>query len=366
MANWMFTYQLQARRLVITQGTAPTFPCRVQLSMSLAPPEPFGASHGYSLTTTRGSKTHAILDKNHGRTVFKSDLPLDPLDISFLSAGTQWGVKANQLSRMVDVRSEQELAAALYLFQLSVPALLNLHFVDAPTYSSIVVIGESFRGTWEIDAIEARFSPSTTGEQQDKLMKAVSFAHLCEQANYLGFIAGIAYFHRACRLLRVGSSPSEFLAEATLNMSKCLEALFPGARDQSMVAIRLGLSKLGLSDKDIRSHFDPIILLRNSLDVGHVKLHPPSNDDLKDIYKFLSRSEDRLRKLLLMISERVLAGNCPCSFERPADNGGEQKKKRDKHRKLMQSIRASTTNSDTVKMVRIDNAALKPWNRSKP
>ncbi len=122
-------------------------------------------------------------------------------------------------------------------------------------------------------------------------------------------IAGIHYFHMACRLAREGCTPGEFVAEVLLNLAKTLEVLFPPSGDgRTRDAVRNGLSYLGLSKEQIERDFIPAISLRNEIDVGHVELALFTMDQLKTIHAYAERAEFAFRGMLETLLERVEAG----------------------------------------------------------
>ena len=116
-------------------------------------------------------------------------------------------------------------------------------------------------------------------------------------------VAGLHYFHVACRLARVGCTAGEFVSEVVLNLAKSLEVLFPPVRDgHSRDAARSGLKTLGFSDEEIECDFIPAMALRNEIDVGHIELGLFKMVQLKTIHAFTERAESSFREMF----ERLL------------------------------------------------------------
>lgn len=122
-------------------------------------------------------------------------------------------------------------------------------------------------------------------------------------------VAGLHYFHVACRLARQGCTAGEFIAEVVLNLSKSLEVLFPPTVDgKTREAARSGLRALGFSEKAIECDFIPAMALRNEIDVGHVELGLFTMDQLRIIHSFTERAEHSFRELFERLLTRLQTG----------------------------------------------------------
>ncbi len=134
------------------------------------------------------------------------------------------------------------------------------------------------------------------------------FPNICaEESKRL--LAACIYFTRASRLVDAGAWRFEFLAEALLNLSKCLEVLFPPAHGQeSRDGVRDGLKRLGLSNDEIEAYFIPILRIRSSLDVAHHRLGVPRRDQVERLISFSSEAVKSVREVLRLIDSHLKEG----------------------------------------------------------
>lgn len=123
---------------------------------------------------------------------------------------------------------------------------------------------------WEYQKASYHFRPRT---------KVGLEKHILDSIKNIQFLQGrlsasVQYFQVASRLIVVGLSSWEFMAEAILNFSKVLQILF----GEKMDDVRVGLSKLGYSDDEIEMDFIPLMVLRNTFDVGHAQSVIPQTE----------------------------------------------------------------------------------------
>jgi hypothetical protein len=162
---------------------------------------------------------------------------------------------------------------------------------------------------WELEQWAAHFTITTTELQEKKFADSLLRLGLVAAPQRRRLLAALHYFHKACRLDREGETAGEFLAEGLLNLSKCLEVLFPGEEgQQSADAARAGLAALGYAHEEIERDFVPAILLRNHIDVGHVYLGVLSLEQLTTLHEFAERSEGVFRQLFERIFAEIDAG----------------------------------------------------------
>jgi hypothetical protein len=92
-------------------------------------------------------------------------------------------------------------------------------------------------------------------------------------------------------------SPREFVAESLLNLSKVLEVVYGPRHDD----VRAALGGLGFDAAQIERDFIPVMILRNSLDVGHPSLALLTRRQLETLHRYADRAEGVFRGLLQRI-----------------------------------------------------------------
>jgi hypothetical protein len=185
------------------------------------------------------------------------------------------------------------------------PTLLNVSYADPPYIERVDgnVGASGFR--WELAEWRFEFRTTNQEHQEERFAKAWERMGMLSAANRRRLVAGLRYFHAACRLARVGSTAGEFVAEVVLNLAKSLEVLFPPTGDgKTRDAVRTGLRTLDFSDDEIERDFVPALVLRNEIDVGHVELGLFTIDQLRTIHAFTERAEKAFGELF----ERILKG----------------------------------------------------------
>jgi hypothetical protein len=204
------------------------------------------------------------------------------------------------------LESLRELEDTIQSIYFVLPPLLNVRFADPPYIERVdgEVGSVSFR--WELDGWRLEFGTTTQPEQEGRFAKAWDRLGLLAVPRRRRLVAGLHYFHVACRLAREGCTAGEFIAEVVLNLAKSLEVLFPPRGDgQTREAVRSGLRALGFSDKDIECNFIPAMALRNEIDVGHVELGLFTMDQLRIIHSFTERAEGAFHELFERLLNRI-------------------------------------------------------------
>ncbi len=181
----------------------------------------------------------------------------------------------------------------------ALPALLSVSFADPPIVTRVDghLAGHPF--TWEL--IEWHASFEVTTQERQELAFASAWEHMSVLAvpGRRRLLAGLRYFHIACRLGRSGKIAGEFLAEVVLNLAKTLEVLFPpGGDGRSRDSVRAGLKALGYGETEIEHSFLPAMALRNEIDVGHVELGLFKREQLTAIHAYVERAEGDFRSML--------------------------------------------------------------------
>lgn len=307
----MLTYQFQRRHLAVAEGQQLVFPARVEVEFDFEPGEPFGSKHGHSRTALHKTKASLLWNANNGACTVQSERGLDPVSVTGNIRGIAYQFEGSALFFRFDCANHQTLLTWLHSLHGLIPSFLGLTLIDVPIIKFCRgKVGETpFR--WEM--IETRSSMHVTDtNNQDRLLRQSmdAYAHMGQTKN-LRFIASLNYFVRACRLIVAGNGPWEFMAETVLNFAKCLEVLVvarsedEGSRDK----VRAGLKAIGVDAGKIEGVFVPILILRNSFDVGHGRIASLNNAaDLQLIYELLWDAEGEFRKLLQFVASGLIGG----------------------------------------------------------
>lgn len=307
----MLTYQLRRRMLRIHSSTPVSFPTEVTLNFFLKPEQPFGVTAAGGRTCVRGAGARFHFNGNTGEYTIESLAPLKPLNV-FLDVGGDETIelKGNILTVIREAESLEHLGDIIQTYYFCIPVLLNLPFQDPPYVERVSgKLGTKvFR--WELAEFPPFHLEPTTQEEQEAAVRDA-----CKRINVLGeghrrrLIAGLHYFHVACRLQRAGQVVGEFTPEILLNLTKALEILFPPDGDgRTRDAVRAGLKSLGFSESEVEAHFMPAMALRNEIDVGHVFLGVFSQEQSEVIHAYTERVERWYRILLSRVLERIESG----------------------------------------------------------
>lgn len=279
----MFTYSLQKRQL---RGTsAPRFPAMVALHLEYAPSIPFGVGAGPSATVfgavsdkdmlqTHDAFTGRVLPLSTGPGAIEMEVRFAELVLKF--AGPR--VETSFLCK-----DEEVLASVVTRVAFALPLFLGIHLCEpvSATSATCIIDGEEYSvelGSPWLLVIE------TTAELQRQRMtdalRDATTAYSVDPAALRPLLTSLHYYHQAQRLLAAGASAWEFMPEAILNYSKALEALWGNSTDE----IRNGLQGLEVDQGQIEGVFIPVFLLRNHVDVGHVRYSRPPQVLLDRLY----------------------------------------------------------------------------------
>ena len=300
----MLTYQLQDRVIRMIDQAPPEFPSQTSVKLVFGPLSAFGAANEPGRLVIRGHRANVLWDSNTGRTVVQADPPLEPLDVTVETPNQRMTLVGNTLQYEFECHDIDELNGVLQGFLYVFPALLNRSFADPPYVTEITgSIGEAqFR--WQHREASAHMAPQTADEIEAHAADCFTKMELFTGIRNRRLAAGLHYFLVASRLLVVGTSQWEFMAEAVLNMTKSLQIMFGETRDE----VRAQLATLGYSEDEIEGNFVPIMILRNKFDVGHPRLAIFRQDQLRILYRYLSASDSRFRELFQRLLEAVQNG----------------------------------------------------------
>ena len=300
----MLTYQLQDRIIRMIEEAPPEFPAQVSIELGLGPLSAFGMASEPGRLVVTGHKAEVLWNSNTGRTVALSDPPLQPLDVTLEVPDRRMSLQGNILRYEIKCEDIDQLNGALQAWLYLFPALLNTQFADPPFVTQVTgSIGEApFR--WQHQQGAAHMYSQSAERIEAHVEECFQRMELFTGIQNRRLAAGMHYFHVASRLLVVGESQWDFMAEAVLNMTKSLQIMFGESRDE----VREELKMLGYSADDIEGDFIPLMILRSKFDVGHPRLAIFRKDQLQVLYSYLSQSDSRFRELFRRLLGAVQKG----------------------------------------------------------
>lgn len=335
----MLTYQLQDRVIRMLNEAPPEFPAQVSIELVLGPLSAFGMASEPGRLVVTGHKAEVFWNSNTGRSYAISDPPLQPLDVTLQAPGQRISIRGNILRYETECEDIEQLNGSLQAWLYLFPALLNTQFADPPYVTQVTgSIGEApFRwqhreGAAHMFSQSAKSIETHVGEcfQRMELFAGISNRRLA---------AGMHYFHVASRLLIVGESQWDFMAEAVLNMTKSLQIMFGESRDE----VREELKALGFSADEVEGDFIPLMVLRSKFDVGHPRLAIFGKDQLQVLYRYLSQSDSRFRELFRRIFDAVESGSYEMSQVEDLRLGAQEQREFDQ---LIDSMRSRLPGSN--------------------
>ena len=295
----MLTYQVRPRILRFDAERVPTFPGEGKVNFYLQPPQPFGVTADGGRTAVRAVKAHALFNANTGSHTIESADPLSPLEVKIEEPDREVELNGSVFTVSQEFQSPEEMSTLIEAVAYVLPSLINVSFYDPPYVERVdgVLGGSNFR--WELREWKMQFGITTQSRQEKHVIKAWQRIDvLSESKRRRRLTAGLHYFHIACRLSRVSVTAGEFMAEAVLNFSKSLEALFPPEGDgMTRDAVRKGLRAIGYEDLQIEKEFIPAMALRDNIDVAHVGLCIFNLDQLRVIHEYVERAESTFREM---------------------------------------------------------------------
>lgn len=294
----MLTYQVRPRIFRHPTGEELRLPAQSTIRFHFLPEQPFGVTAGGGRTAVRAVAATATFNANTGEHTIESKQPLAPLDVTIEEPIRVVRLTGKTLAVSQHFESLRELEETIVSLFFGLPLLLNVAFADPPFIERVdgTVGSSSFR--WELSNWRMEFRTTTQERQEERVAKAWERLGILAESRRRRLIAGLHYFHLACRLEREGRTAGEFVAEVVLNLAKALEVVFPPAGDgRSRDAARSGLRALGFCQDEIEGNLLPAMALRNEIDVGHVELGLFTMDQLKVILAFTERAEGAFRDM---------------------------------------------------------------------
>ncbi len=306
----MLTYQVRPRVFRHKPDQELTFPAMCELRFHFQPSQPFGTQAGGGRTAVKGVAASLLMNANSGQQFIQSKEPLSPLSVTLNEPNRTLCLTGSTLSISERFESLKEMQETIESVYFVLPSLVNVPFADPPYIERVDgTVGSSSFG-WELKEWQLAVQTTTQEHQEQRFARAWERMGILAAPHRRRLVAGLHYFHVACRLARVGSTAGEFVAEVVLNLAKTLEVLFPpGGNGRTRDAVRAGLRTLGYLDNEIESDFVPAMALRNEIDVGHVELGLFKMDQLKAIHAFTERAEGAYRGMFERLLDSVESGS---------------------------------------------------------
>ncbi|MBZ5607969.1 MAG: hypothetical protein LAP38_06925 [Acidobacteriia bacterium] len=301
----MLTYQVRPRVFKILDGEEARFPADVEVTFHYQPLQPFGKASDGGLTAVQDKPARVLFNANTGQHFVISNAPLAPLEVVMEEPVRRVSLTGNQHTIHQQCDSLDHLRELVESVYFSMPLLLAVDFADPPIVDLVDGrIGDiPFR--WELSDWQIEIDITTQERQQQRFATAWNHLVLVAPPERRRLLCALHYFHVACRLRREAKSPGEFLAEALLNLNKILETLYGPDRDD----VRMALRQLDFGDDEIERDFIPVMLLRNSVDVGHPSLALFTLRQLETLHRYADRAERTFRTFLHRLLDAIERGH---------------------------------------------------------
>jgi len=218
----------------------------------------------------------------------------------------QVNINGATASLQAEVDNLLEAAAVIDWIKVTLSQFLS---VQLGVYSSMQLIGGTIAGTpfSVIYPGASHCSLVTIGDPDERPASISSAVNLIPIAasSYPRFVTCCSYYQHALRLLsphEVSFTPYSTSAEVLLNLTKCIEYLYPHI-DRNDLSTKL--ENVGFTKEQIASQLISILVVRNEFDIGHTSNGASSTDEQNTLRSFLIRSVRNVRALLLEVAKRI-------------------------------------------------------------
>lgn len=301
----MLTYQLQDRVFRLQGDADFTFPNRVRIEVKLGPAHLFGVGKSPGRMIVRGTGATSVFNANTGRGTVEPGAALEPLDVRIVMPNTRIDVRGDKLTYEAPCPDREAPGGMVQGLLYGLPPLLAVEFPEPVVVEWVT--GSVGAVTFRLEHKEGvtRLKVVDTDMMQTMLGVALGKYFLITKPTNRRLLAGLHYYHVARRLLGVGYSQWEFMAEVILNLAKSLTVMFGDRTD----AVRKHLSTgLGYARDEIERDFVPLLILRHHFDVGHPSLITLQPAQLTSLYHYLVDVEARFEKLFSTLFAKVESG----------------------------------------------------------
>lgn len=271
----------------------------------MLPAVQFGGVVGPTRSVVGGGKFKIKVNLSTGRAYSEPLEPLfEPIQVSTDSFHTHFEMNGNNIRAKTRCNNLEHLNGFVSTLFYAFPAVLNLYMQDVPVAGNVRgrVGSVPFQWLYQPTQLIVNTIVTSKAHQEQIVSECWQRIGLFSSIPHRRLIGALYYFFVGCRLLAAGANQFEFLSEALLNFSRCLQSLFGETRD----SVRDGLRKLNkYSDDEIEGKFVTALVLRSEFDIAHVSLADLTADELKTVHGYGQVAEREIRKMLATLLERV-------------------------------------------------------------
>jgi hypothetical protein len=161
---------------------------------------------------------------------------------------------------------------------------------------------------FRIALAEHRFdiTAATTDQNEERAKQAVRDLFTDPPQQSPRILQALHYYRHALRLSAIEPSRESMAAEVILNLAKSIEVVFATS---TLDVIRTRAKQWGLDPDFIERWIITILVIRNHLDVAHVAISPPTEEQIGSVLKVLSRAKVHVHTFLEQMIDRVDNGH---------------------------------------------------------
>jgi hypothetical protein len=303
----MSYYSSLQRTVTVDQTAGPiAWPADLELVLSLAPGEVFGASDAGEPGVVVNHEAEVSVDPITGKMLIRSKQGLSSANIIGTFPSGTLSVTGSTATVKLPVSDERHLNAVVDWVVVGFSHFLSIQLgVFAEVKSVLGTLGGRKLSAMYPDGTYSALLTFLTDQERDLLIGAALETIQQDNPSYPRLVVSSFYFHHALRFLsphEVRYVPYCAHAEVMLNLTKCLEILLGASRREDLR--RIGRD-FGYSASEIESQIIPIFLMRNEIDVAHAV---GSRIDMKELIlfrKYIDRSVLNVGAILRQAIEHI-------------------------------------------------------------
>jgi hypothetical protein len=328
----MLTFSAMPRKLNTMHEGDIRFPRPVEMRATLGPKWIFGIAGEESerrLVVANSTGASVLFNVNTGRYYVRGGTAPPSINVSVPMQSDEDRVVLNGNVAKYEfmATSYNDIAGVGDALAYALPAALNAYLQVPPFVERIAAHCDGVERGYEVWALNFRVEIVSSDDQNQRAGRALKILPMFAETELRRFQAGLLYLQRAARLSEAGQTRWEFLSEAVLNLAKSLESLFaPNAESQNREPVRTGLRKIGLDDQTIEAWFIPALVLRNELDVAHVRLALLGRNEVPILAQYAEGAIPHFRLLFARLAEGIARGESV--LDEYEDRSGSERTKR--------------------------------------